>query len=87
MQCISEPLTVPVRVKVAVLIPITRAEESSSGPPELPALMAASVCRAPPAQLSHAGIWSHLCYTTAKSVMSFATVTSNCISDRMHVAG
>ena len=54
MQCISEPLTVPVRVKVAVLIPITRAEESSSGPPELPALMAASICRAPPAQLNHA---------------------------------
>ena len=58
MQCITEPLTVPVRVKVAVLIPITRAEESSSGPPELPALMAASVCRGPPAQLRHAKLES-----------------------------
>ena len=54
----SEPLTVPVRVKVAVLIPITRAEESSSGPPELPALMAASVCRAPTVQLTCAKLGS-----------------------------
>ncbi len=76
MQCISEPLTVPVRVKVAVLIPTTRAEESNSGPPELPALMAASVCRASPAQLSCAEFGSSLCYTTAKSVMSIGTVTS-----------
>ena len=38
-------LTVPVLVKVAVLMPITRPEESSKGPPELPALIAASVCR------------------------------------------
>ena len=40
----EEALTVPCRVKVAVLMPTTRAAESSRGPPELPWLMAASVC-------------------------------------------
>lgn len=49
----SDALTVPVLVKVAVLIPITRAEESNNGPPEFPALMAASVCTTPsPAQMA-----------------------------------
>lgn len=43
----NDTLTVPVLVKVAVLMPITRAEESNKGPPEFPALMAASVCTAP----------------------------------------
>ena len=36
---------VPCRVKVAVLMPIRRPLLSSSAPPELPALMDASVCR------------------------------------------
>ena len=40
----TEALTVPCLVKVAVLMPTTRAAESSRGPPELPWLMAASVC-------------------------------------------
>lgn len=40
-------LTVPVLVKVAVLIPTTRPEESRRGPPEFPALIAASVCSPP----------------------------------------
>lgn len=37
------PTDVPVAVKMAVLTPITRPRESSSGPPELPGLMLASV--------------------------------------------
>jgi len=36
---------VPCRVNVAVLMPIRRPLLSSSAPPELPALMEASVCR------------------------------------------
>ena len=34
----------PLREKVAVLMPTRRPPESSSAPPELPALMEASVC-------------------------------------------
>lgn len=37
----------PLRVNVAVLTPITWPYESISGPPELPAFIAASVCMAP----------------------------------------
>ena len=52
MQLVANPecdadqlkLTVPCRVNVAVLMPTARAAESRSGPPELPWLMAASVC-------------------------------------------
>eukprot|EP00197_Chlamydomonas_leiostraca_P010663 CAMPEP_0202871298 /NCGR_PEP_ID=MMETSP1391-20130828/18314_1 /ASSEMBLY_ACC=CAM_ASM_000867 /TAXON_ID=1034604 /ORGANISM="Chlamydomonas leiostraca, Strain SAG 11-49" /LENGTH=52 /DNA_ID=CAMNT_0049552051 /DNA_START=315 /DNA_END=473 /DNA_ORIENTATION=- len=38
-----EPRPVPDRVKVAVLMPMTAPELSSSGPPLLPALTCASV--------------------------------------------
>ena len=39
-----EERPVPARVKEAVLMPTSRPPESSSGPPLLPLLMAASVC-------------------------------------------
>ena len=55
---IRRRLTVPVLVNVAVLMPITRPEESRSGPPEFPGLIAASVCS--PA----------ICYQGADSVAS-----------------
>jgi hypothetical protein len=41
------PALAPDGLKMAVLTPITRPAESSSGPPELPGLMAASVCTTP----------------------------------------
>lgn len=44
---IRRRLTVPVLVNVAVLMPTTRPEESRRGPPEFPALIAASVCSSP----------------------------------------
>ena len=38
----SEP---PLRLSMAVLMPTTRPSRSTSGPPELPGLIVASVCR------------------------------------------
>lgn len=37
------PPFMPVRERMAVLMPMTRPSASTSGPPELPGLMAASV--------------------------------------------
>jgi hypothetical protein len=48
------PADVPVAVKIAVLTPMTAPRESSSGPPELPGLIAASVWM-PPAMTPPAG--------------------------------
>ena len=41
----ARPALVPVGEKIAVLTPITSPAMLNSGPPELPLLMAASVCR------------------------------------------
>jgi hypothetical protein len=38
------PELCPVRLAIAVVIPISKLPESSSGPPEFPGLIAASVC-------------------------------------------
>ncbi len=40
------PALMPVVVRMAVFMPMSRPARSSSGPPELPGLMAASVCTA-----------------------------------------
>lgn len=53
------PAERPEAVKMAVLTPTTRPAESSSGPPELPGLMAASVWMAPP-MLPPSWLWISL---------------------------
>lgn len=57
---VQSTLTVPDLVKVAVLMPTTRAEESNKGPPEFPELMAASVCIATVYQASENQAAEHI---------------------------
>jgi hypothetical protein len=52
------PSLAPERLKIETLIPITRPSRSTRGPPELPGLMAASVCSTARADAPAGMAWS-----------------------------